>query len=136
VEFYERGLDTPSHQFLHSLLQYYGLVMHILIPSRILHIAAFMTLCEAYLGVDSEFDLWSYFFDVRHPHDLDVELTVFGGAIIHVKYRNGVGPYFNLPMPRSMKGWQKKWFYLRNNASAPLPVFMGSCPIPLLSWGG
>jgi hypothetical protein len=86
-------------------------------------------------GVDSEFDLWSYFFDVRHPHDLDVELTVFWGAIIHVKSRNGVGPYFNLPMPRSMKGWQKKWFYLRNNVSALLPTFTSNCPIPLPNWG-
>jgi hypothetical protein len=38
-------------------------------------------------------------------------------------------------MPRSMKGWQKKWFYLRNDASTPLPVFTGSHPIPVPSWG-
>jgi hypothetical protein len=55
MEFYERGLGTPSHQFLHSLLEHYDLELHSLTPSAVLHIAAFMTLCEAYLGIDPEF---------------------------------------------------------------------------------
>jgi hypothetical protein len=45
VAFYERGFGTPSHQFLHSLLQHNSLEMHNLTPSVVLHIAAFMTLC-------------------------------------------------------------------------------------------
>jgi hypothetical protein len=32
-------------------------------------------------------------------------------------------------------GWRKVWFFLRNNADAPLPVFMGSCPIAQPKWG-
>jgi hypothetical protein len=55
--------------------------------------------------------------------------------VIHVKFGHGVDPYFDIPMPKSMKGWQKKWFYLRNDASSPLPMFTGSRPVPLLSWG-
>jgi hypothetical protein len=39
-------------------------------------------------------------------------------------------------MPRSMKEWQKKWFYLKNNTSTLLPVFIGGRPVPLSSWGG
>jgi hypothetical protein len=38
-------------------------------------------------------------------------------------------------MPRSMKGWRKKWFYLMNDTSAPLPVFIGCHPVPQPSWG-
>jgi hypothetical protein len=38
VAFYERGFGTPSHQFLHSLLWYYGLELHSLTPSGVLHI--------------------------------------------------------------------------------------------------
>jgi hypothetical protein len=60
-----------------------------------------------------------------------VELIVSRGTIIHVKFEHGVDPYFNLLMPRLMKGWRKKWFYLRNDASAPLLVFTGSRPVPL-----
>jgi hypothetical protein len=57
----------PLHRFLHSLLWYYDLELHHKTPSRVLHIAAFMTLCEAYLGMDLELDLWKYFFHVQHP---------------------------------------------------------------------
>jgi hypothetical protein len=48
VALYERGFGAPSHQFLRSLLSHYCLELHNLTPSRVLHIAAFVTLCEAY----------------------------------------------------------------------------------------
>jgi hypothetical protein len=37
-------------------------------------------------------------------------LTAFGGVVVHVKSGHGVDPYFNIPMPRSMKGSQKSGF--------------------------
>jgi hypothetical protein len=55
---------VPSHQFLRSLLQHYDLELHNLTPLRTLHIAAFVTFCEAYMGIDPHFDLWNYFFCV------------------------------------------------------------------------
>jgi hypothetical protein len=64
-----------------------------------------------------------------------VELMVSRGAVIHVKFGHGVDPYLNILMPRSMKRWRKKWFYLRNDASTLLPVFTDSRPIPLPSGG-
>jgi hypothetical protein len=57
VAFYERGFSMPLHWFLHLLLWHYDLELHHLTPSGVLHIVAFMTLCEAYLGIDPEFDL-------------------------------------------------------------------------------
>jgi hypothetical protein len=38
-------------------------------------------------------------------------------------------------MPRLMKRWWKKWFYLRNDVSSPLPMFTDGRPISLPSWG-
>jgi hypothetical protein len=43
VTFYEWEFSTPSHRFLRSLLQYYGLELHNLTPSGVLYIAVFMT---------------------------------------------------------------------------------------------
>jgi hypothetical protein len=54
VAFYEQGFGAPLHQFLRSLMLSYGL--------GILHMMAFMTLCEAFIGIESHFNLWSYFF--------------------------------------------------------------------------
>jgi hypothetical protein len=57
VVFYERGFSTPSHQFLRTLLWYYDLELHHMTPLGVLHIVAFVTLCEAFLGIDPKFDL-------------------------------------------------------------------------------
>jgi hypothetical protein len=62
-------------------------------------------------------------------------LIVSNGAVIHVKSGHGVDPYFDISMSRSMKGWWKKWFYIRNGASVPLPAFTGSRPICFSSCG-
>jgi hypothetical protein len=64
VAFYEWGLSMPLHQFLRSLLWYYDPELHHLTPLGVLHIVALMTLCEAYLGIEPELDLWKYFFHV------------------------------------------------------------------------
>jgi hypothetical protein len=50
MAFYEQGFGLPPHGFLCSLLRYYGLELHHLTPWGVLHITAFVTLCEAYLG--------------------------------------------------------------------------------------
>jgi hypothetical protein len=65
VAFYKRRFGVPSHQFLRPLLQFYGLELHHLTPSRILHMVAFVTLCESYMEVEPHFDMWSYFFHAR-----------------------------------------------------------------------
>jgi hypothetical protein len=48
---------VSSHRFPYSLLQFYGLELHHLIPSGILHMAAFVTLCEAYMRIEPHFNL-------------------------------------------------------------------------------
>jgi hypothetical protein len=61
VAFYEQGFGVPSHRFLRSLLQFYSLELHHLTPSGILHMVAFVTLCEAYMGIEPHYILWNYF---------------------------------------------------------------------------
>jgi hypothetical protein len=51
MTFYELEFGAPSHRFLHSLLRYYGVELHSLTSSGVLHIASFMTSYEAYLGL-------------------------------------------------------------------------------------
>jgi hypothetical protein len=133
LAFYEQEFSTPPHWFLRSLMWYYGLELRHLTPSGVLHILAFMTLCEAYMGIYPELDLWKFFFHVQCPQDPEAELMISEDVVIHVKVGHGVDPYLEFPTPRSMKGWQKKWFYLRNDASTLLPAFTVGRPIPLPS---
>jgi hypothetical protein len=60
--FYERGFGAPSHWIFHFLLQSYGLELHHLTPSRILRMAAFVTPCKAFIGIEPHFNPWFYFF--------------------------------------------------------------------------
>jgi hypothetical protein len=78
-----------------------------LTPSGILHIAAFVTLCEAYIGIEPHFNLWNYFFRARLRPGMDVETTVWGSVDIFVWSGSGVDPYFRLPMSDPPAEWQK-----------------------------
>jgi hypothetical protein len=54
--FYERGFGASSHRFLHSSLWQYGLELHNLTPSGVLHVVTFVTLCGAYMGINHQLD--------------------------------------------------------------------------------
>jgi hypothetical protein len=44
--------SLSAHEFLRGLLSVYGVQLHHLTPNSILHIACFITLCEAFLGIN------------------------------------------------------------------------------------
>jgi hypothetical protein len=57
VHFHKCGLMAPPHRFLLGLLHYYKIELQHLNPNGIQHIAAFIALCEGYLGIEPHFDL-------------------------------------------------------------------------------
>jgi hypothetical protein len=105
--FYERGFGAPSHWFLHSLLQFYGLELHHLTSSGILHMVAFVTLCEPCMGVEPHFNLWNYFFRTRLQQGSSAEMVALGNVDIFVRSGIGIDPYFHLSMFDPTNGWQK-----------------------------
>jgi hypothetical protein len=132
---YERGFSVPSHQFLRSLLQFYGLELYHLTPSGILHMAAFMTLCEVYMGIEPHFDQWNYFFRARPQQGSDAEAAVLGSEDIFLRSGPAVHPNFCLLTSDPPVGWRKVWFFLRNDTDALLSMFTGSRPVPQPKWG-
>jgi hypothetical protein len=82
------------------------------------------------MRIEPHFDFWNHFFRVRLLPVSDAEVVVLGGMDIYVKSWHGVDSYFHLPMPSSSDGWRKIWFFFRNDADTPLPMFTGSRPIP------
>ena len=64
MHFHERGFATPTHRFLRGLLHYYKIELQHLNPNGIQHMAAFVALCEGFLGISPHFDLWWHFFAV------------------------------------------------------------------------
>jgi hypothetical protein len=58
-----------------------------------------------------------------------------GCASIHLRGRRAY-EYMAIALSKSNKRWHKQWFYLKNNADAPLSIFTG-CLIEEMSksWG-
>jgi hypothetical protein len=65
IAFLYRGLSLPAHEFLRCLLHSYGIQLWQLTPNSILHLAIFITLCEAFLGIDPHWGLWKKIFFVK-----------------------------------------------------------------------
>jgi hypothetical protein len=98
---------VPSYRFLCSLLQFYGLELHHLTPLGILHMAAFVTLCEAYMGIEPHFNMWIHFFLARLQQGSDVETAVLGSVDIYVQSEPKVDPYFLILMPDPSIRWRR-----------------------------
>ena len=65
LAFHERGLRCPEHWFLRGLLNEWDLELQHLNPTGVLHIAGFVTMCEAFLGMESHVDLFRWIFSER-----------------------------------------------------------------------
>jgi hypothetical protein len=106
-----------------------------LTPLGILHIAAFVTLCKAYMGITPHFNLWNYFFRVRFRHDSGVEAAVCGCVDVYIRTRGEVDPYFQLSVSNPLAGWRRQWFFLKNDIDAPLLAVTGRHPTTQPNWG-
>ncbi|KAK1642696.1 hypothetical protein QYE76_060501 [Lolium multiflorum] len=104
-----RGLSAPIHPFLRGLLFVYGLQLHHLTPNSILHISIFITLCEAFLGVQPNWALWKRIFFCRRNGSPNVAYNI-GGVVISVR---PTVDYFDVKLPDSVQGWRKKWLYIQ-----------------------
>ena len=58
LAFHERGLGYPAHWFLRGLLNEWGLELQHLNQTRVLHIVGFVTVCEAFLGMEPHMDFF------------------------------------------------------------------------------
>jgi RNA polymerase sigma factor (sigma-70 family) len=59
---------------------YYGLDFHHMAPNSILHLASFITVCEAFLRCEPHFSLWLKIFGIK-PKSSGSDLAEYGGAI-------------------------------------------------------
>jgi hypothetical protein len=104
------SLSLPTHELLRGLLFVYGVQLHQLTPNSLLHIACFITLCEAFLGIDPHWVFWKYLFRLRPSGSL-AEIPELAGPIISVRSES---QYLDFQMAQSVQGWRQKWFYIKD----------------------
>ncbi|KAK1607423.1 hypothetical protein QYE76_031096 [Lolium multiflorum] len=88
-----------------------------LTPNSILHLSIFVTVCEAFLGIDPHWGLWRKIFYVKRHNDSNGPPVVGGVGFVVRKEVD----YLDYPMKESVQGWRNKWFYLRD------PSVSGRC---------
>ncbi|KAK1612385.1 hypothetical protein QYE76_036058 [Lolium multiflorum] len=89
-----RGLSLPAHEFLRSLLFFYGIQLWQLTPNSILHLSIFITVCEAFLGIEPHWGLWRKIFYVKRHNDSNAPPVVGGVGFVVRKEVD----YFDYPM--------------------------------------
>ncbi|KAK1611472.1 hypothetical protein QYE76_035145 [Lolium multiflorum] len=77
-----RGLSLPAHEFLRSLLYFYGIQLWQLTPNSILHLSIFVTVCEAFLGIDPHWGLWRKIFYVKRHNDSNGPPSSVASALV------------------------------------------------------
>ena len=53
-----RGFTSPGNLFFRQVLDFYKLRIHDLVPNSVLTLSNFVTLCEDYLQIEPDLDLW------------------------------------------------------------------------------
>ena len=116
------------HWFLCGLLNEWGLELQHLNPTRVMYIAGFGTVCEAFLGMEPHVDFFQRMFSGR---TLSVgnppEATPVVGFALQKKPSAG-GSYIVYIPCDSNRWWHGEWFYIRNPTEAPFPPFTGRRP--------
>jgi hypothetical protein len=126
VSFHERGFGVPASHFMRAILHFYGVELHNFNPNSIAQAAIFAAVCEGFLGIDPHWDLWTHLFSAE-PFALTTgerrvrKAVRVGGCILQLRQARAQ-QYIPAILVSSNKGWQRRWFYLRND-DGRLPSF-------------
>jgi hypothetical protein len=126
VSFHEWVFGVPASRFMRALLHYYGVELHNFNPNSIAQAAIFAAVCEGFLGIHPHWDLWTHLFSVElfasTTEAKKVRMAVrAGGCTLQLRPRRAQ-LYIAAILVSSNKGWQRRWFYLRND-DGRLPSF-------------
>jgi hypothetical protein len=65
LHFIKRGLALAASDFLRGLLYFYEIQLHHLNPTSIAHVAIFVRLCEAFMGIEPHCALFRFLFHLK-----------------------------------------------------------------------
>jgi hypothetical protein len=62
IRFHELGFAAPASRFMRGLCYHYGVELHNFAPNAISQVATFVGVCEGFLGIPRNWDLWVHLF--------------------------------------------------------------------------
>jgi hypothetical protein len=128
VCFHERSFTAPASRFMQALCHQYGVELHNFAPNAISQAATFVGICEGFLGIPVNWDLWVHLFRAE-LYTLPTTETRTRRAVraddMSLAVRSQLkDDYIPSTMTTNNADWERGWFYLRN-AEPGLPPYTG-----------
>jgi hypothetical protein len=128
VRFHEHGFTALTSRFLHGLCYHYGVELHNFALYAISQAATFVVVCEGFLGIPANWDLWVHLFRVElhtltTPEPKVRRAVRAGGVSISLREMRSE-LYIPCTMTSNNAEWERGWFYLRNDEPG-LPPYTG-----------
>jgi hypothetical protein len=128
IRFHERGFMAPASRFMRALCLHYGVELHNFAPNAISQVATFVGVCEGFLGIPVNCDLWIHLFrgelfmlPTSEPRTCR-EVRAGGMSLAVLGQRKD--DYIPCTMTTNNACWERGWFYLRNDEPG-LPPYTG-----------
>jgi hypothetical protein len=126
----ERGFAAPVSRFMCGLCYHYGVELHNFAPNAISQAATFVGVCEGFLGIPVNWDLWVHLFRAELHTLVTPEPRVrravrVGGLTISLR---DLRREFYIPCTMTYNNveLERGWFYLRNDGTG-LPPTSARC---------
>jgi hypothetical protein len=145
MRFHERGFTAPASRFLRGLCYHYGVELHNFAPNAISQAATFVGVCEGFLGIPVNWDLWVHLFRAElhtlPTSELRTRRAARADGLSLAVWGSRKEEYIPCTMTTNNADWERGWFYLRNtepglpptptrcSGRGPPPGTMG-CPRP------
>jgi hypothetical protein len=126
IKHHECGFAVPASRFMRGLCHHYGVELHNFAPNVISQAATFVGVCEGFLGIPMNWDLWVHLFRAE-LHTLATARTRVHRAVcvggLSIALRDSRREFY-LPctMTSNNAEWERGWFYLRNDSTGLPPT--------------
>jgi hypothetical protein len=126
IRHHERGFTAPTSRFMWELCYHYGVELHNFSPNAISQAATFVGVCEGFLGIPMNWDLWVHLFradlHTLATGETRVRRAVRAGGLSIVLRDPRKELYPPCTMTSNNVERERGWFYLRNDGTGLPPT--------------
>jgi hypothetical protein len=129
VRFHEHSFMAPASRFMWALCQHYGVELHNFAPNAISQAATFVGVCEGFLGIPVNWDLWVHLFRAElftlPTTETRTRRAVRARGMSLAVRSQRKDDYIPSMMTTNNADLERGWFYLRNDEPGlpPTPVW-------------
>jgi hypothetical protein len=126
IRLHERGFTMPASRFVWGLCYHYGVELHNFTPNAISQAATFVGVCEVFLGIPVNWDLWVHLFRAElhtlATREAQVRRAVRADGLTFALRETCRELYPPCTMMSNNADCEKGWFYLRNDGAGLPPT--------------